>query len=472
MKTQTALGSIALIVCTLATMLPSAAFAGPANNKQGPPPSFPVNLDGFGAPLPAITKNTSDLGIFANAQLNFKHIITVPELGPIFDGTTCTACHSQPTTGGGGLFIDEVRVRNNPSGEPVHVFAVDNMLRNGPQTQGGIPIFPAGISAEPIGCQITSPGCQLSPCQQEEATKTTFSGDLPTCDPSTADFASGGNCVSGRAALPLFGDGLVEAVSDQTLTQLAASEPSSVRGVIKMVTENFLTVPHVGRFGWKDDHGLLRGFAGDASLNELGVTNPDNQTENSTCALGVTQFGVMLEDTGVEDTPGPDGRADIDRFTDFIRGLQPPPTLPQNESANNGEKLFDQIGCAGCHTPTLTTASNPTSFIPPTTGGTPMSKGYIQALSHQTFHPYGDFLLHDMGSLGDGVTSGMAGPTMMRTAPLWGVRAKSELLHDGRATSLPMAISLHDGQGKAASEAFQALSTSQQQDVVNFLNTL
>ena len=40
-KTQTALGSIALIVCTLATMVPSAAFAGPANHKQGPPPSFP-----------------------------------------------------------------------------------------------------------------------------------------------------------------------------------------------------------------------------------------------------------------------------------------------------------------------------------------------------------------------------------------------------------------------------------------------
>jgi CxxC motif-containing protein (DUF1111 family) len=77
-----------------------------------------------------------------------------------------------------------------------------------------------------------------------------------------------------------------------------------------------------------------------------------------------------------------------------------------------------------------------------------------------------------MGSLGDGITSGAAGPTMIRTAPLWGVRAKSRLLHDGRADDIPTAISLHDGQGLPAAEAFEALTPPQQQDVVNFLDTL
>jgi CxxC motif-containing protein (DUF1111 family) len=137
-----------------------------------------------------------------------------------------------------------------------------------------------------------------------------------------------------------------------------------------------------------------------------------------------------------------------------------------------GSKLFTQLGCAGCHAPSLTTASNPASFIPNSTGGTPMSSTVNQALASQTFHPYGDFLLHSMGALGDGITSGTAGPTMMRTAPLWGVRAKSVYLHDGRAADLPTAISLHAGQGQAASQGFQALSTSQQQDLVNFLDTL
>ena len=188
--------------------------------------------------------------------------MTVPQLGPLFNSTTCTGCHSQPATGGGGLFINEIRVRDNADPGPVHIFAVDNMLRNGPQSQGGVPIFASGMQAEPLGCQITVPGCQLSACQQEEAARTTFNTDLPTCNPTSANFAAGGNCVSGRNALALFGDGLVEAVSDQALIQLAQNEPSSVRGVPKMVTENFLKVAHVGRFGWKDDHAFLRGVLG------------------------------------------------------------------------------------------------------------------------------------------------------------------------------------------------------------------
>src|SRR5580698_2726013 len=403
---------------------------------------------------------------------DWKEIDDVPQLGPLFNSVTCTGCHSQPATGGGGLFINEIRVRDNADPGPVHIFAVDNMLRNGPQSQGGVPIFAAGMQAEPLGCQITVPGCQLSACQQEEVARTTFNTDLPTCDPTSANFAAGGDCVSGRAALATFGDGLVEAISDQTLIQLAQNEPSSVRGVPKMVTENFLTTAHVGRFGWKDDHAVLRAFSGDAYLNEMGITNPDNPVDTSSCATGVTQYGIALEDTGIEDTIDPDGRADIDRFTDFMRSLAPPPKLPQSASAMRGSKLFAQLGCAGCHAPSLTTASNPASFIPNSTGGTPMSSTVNQALASQTFHPYGDFLLHSMGALGDGITSGTAGPTMMRTAPLWGVRAKSVFLHDGRAGDLPTAISLHAGQGQAASQGFQALSTSQQQDLVNFLETL
>jgi CxxC motif-containing protein (DUF1111 family) len=130
------------------------------------------------------------------------------------------------------------------------------------------------------------------------------------------------------------------------------------------------------------------------------------------------------------------------------------------------------MGCASCHTPQLVTASNPSSFIPPTTGGVQMSAVLNHALAHQTFHPFSDYLLHDMGALGDGIVSGAATATMMRTAPLWGVRARSVFLHDGRARDLPTAISMHGGQGKTAADAFQALTASQQKDVVNFLSTL
>jgi Di-haem oxidoreductase, putative peroxidase len=451
------------------------AYAGPANrtaSSTASQASVPINLDGFGAPLLGLAQDGSDLSVFATGQMNFKEIEKLPQVGPVMNGVSCAGCHSQPAIGGGGLFINEIRVRHNTQPGPVHIFAVDNFLRNGPQTQGKTTIFSQGVEAEPLGCQITAPGCQLSPCQQEEVAKTTFSTDLATCDPKSADFRSGGNCVVGRSALATFGDGLVEAVSDQTFERIAESEPPEIQGTVKMVTENFTKVAHVGRFGWKDDHASLRGFSGDAYLNENGITNPDNPDEVSQCAANEKAYGLPLQDTGVEDTTDADGRADIDRFSDFMRGLAPPPTLPQNASAQNGSRLFTSMGCAGCHTPSMTTASNPASFIAPTTGDVSISPTLNNTLANQTFHPYSDFLLHDMGSLGDGITSGAAGPTMMRTVPLWGLRAKSQFLHDGRAGDIPTAIKLHDGQGKPAAQAFGALSAQQQLDVVNFLNTL
>ena len=311
----------------------------------------------------------------------------------------------------------------------------------------------------------------MSVCQKEELARTSFDNSLETCDPTSADFASGKNCVVGRAATPTFGFGLIEAVSDQTLIRLAQSEPSAVAGTVKQITE--LGRSRVARFGWKDDHATLRAFSGDAYLNEMGITNPDNPNEISMCAMGLSDYGVLMQTNGgVEDGIDSDHKADVDRFSDFMRELAPPPTLAQNSSAQNGARLFGQSGCTGCHTPQLTTDRNPASFVPVSTGGVPITSSLNWTLASQTFHPYSDFLLHDMGSLGDGITSGVAGPTMIRTAPLWGLRAKSVFLHDGRAGDIPTAISLHDGQGKAAATAFQGLSAQQQQDLLNFLNTI
>lgn len=464
-----AFAALTALVCLLA----SNAYAGPAHRRARHNGQHlqPTGLSGFGAPLPALINNPTDLQNFADGQATFKEIEEPPQIGPVFNGVSCAGCHSQPAIGGAGLFINEIRVRNNTAPGPVHIFAVDNMMRNGQQTQGTNPIFIAGVQAEPLGCQITVPGCKPSTCQQEELTRTTFDTSLPTCDPLSSSFAGGANCVVGRAATPTFGLGLVEAVSDQTFMQLAQNEPSSIRGVVKQVNE--LGRMRVGRFGWKDDHATLRAFSGDAYLNEMGITSADDPTEVSICAMDQYQYGVLMQtNAGPEDDTESDGRADIDHFSDFMRALNPPPVLAQNTSALNGKKLFQQLGCAGCHTMQLTTDSNPASFIPATTGGVPITSSLNWALARQTFHPFSDFLLHDMGSLGDGITSGAAGPTMIRTVPLWGIRAKSVFLHDGRAGDIPTAISLHDGQGKAASTAFGTLSSQQQQDILNFLNTI
>jgi len=212
------------LVCMLAA---SNAWGGPANRRLRSGElrvPQPVNLSGFGSPLPAVAYNASDLQIFATGQISFKEVETLPQIGPVFNGVSCAGCHSQPAIGGGGLFINELRVRNNTAPGPVHIFAVDNMLRSGPQSEGGTAIFTEGVRAEPIGCQLTVAGCQPSVCQQEEKERTTFSTSLPTCDPGSAGFAKGDNCAVGRAATPLFGLGLVEAVADQTLIAMAQSE--------------------------------------------------------------------------------------------------------------------------------------------------------------------------------------------------------------------------------------------------------
>ena len=435
-----------------------------------------TNISGFGDPLGGIKAEAAlgingDLQTFATGQLNFMEVDSLPQLGPIFNSRSCGACHSQPAIGGSGEFINEVRVRNNTAGGPLHIFAADNILRAGPQTQGSLTIFPNGLESTPLGCQITSPGCSQSACQVEEATRTTFATSLGICDTTSAAFASGANCTAERQATPLFGFGLVEAVANGTFDAIAAAQPAAIRGTVKRVTE--LGATRVARFGWKDDVATLRGFSADAYLNEVGVTSPDAPADRSTCALNQTQFGVLLDASDdPEDTTDTNGRADIDRFADFQRALAPPPQLQQNASAQAGHTLFQNIGCAGCHVETITTASNPASFIPRTTGGVPITGTLNTILSSNTFHPFGDFLLHDMGSLGDGITSGAAGPTMMRTAPLWGVRAKSRLLHDGRAEDVSEAIDFHDGQGAASRDAFHALSPANQQRVLNFINTI
>jgi CxxC motif-containing protein (DUF1111 family) len=455
---------------------------------------------GMGDPLPGVANNRGDLTIFSNGQLNFKEIDTLNsadassgpngQLGPLFNNVSCAACHDHPASGGGGLFIREIRVRNRGDGAPpVQIFAVDNMLHVGPQTQGAQAIFPFGDDAPILGGQISSLNNNPSLCQQQLMTASTYNPSLPVCDTSSASFAGGANCIGERSSLQLMGDGLVEATDDSTFEQIAASQPANVRGTVRMVTElnqlgtpaaevspatlAALGTPHVGRFGWKAQHATLLGFAGDAYLNEIGITNDLNSVPNSTCALNVVQFGVTLQsDDDPEDSVDSTGRADIDRFSDFIRALQPPPEIKPNSSASQGAKLFVQAGCEFCHLPSITTSSNPAAFLPPSINGTPITASLNRTLAKVTYHPFSDFLLHDMGSLGDGIKDGVASPTMIRTAPLWGIRAREVFLHDGRATDLPTAISLHDGQGKAAAAAFSAFTPQQQQNLIDFLNTL
>src|SRR5260370_19560276 len=286
---------------TIVALLLVAISATAANAQTSVSADQIITLSGFGQPLPVIQietifGNTTDLQIFATGQLNFKELDSLPAFGPILNSRSCGACHFQPAIGGSGEFIQEVRVRNTTVGGPLHIFASDNILRLGPQSQGTTTIFANGVEAAPLGCQITSPGCTPSKCQLDEAIRTNFSTSLGICDPNSASFKGGANCTAERQSTPLFGFGLVEAVADQTLLSIASDEPAPIQGIAKVLTEVGPPPPppRVGRFGWKDDHATLRGFSGDAYLNEIGLTNPDHPPELTHSPSASLHFVVLL----------------------------------------------------------------------------------------------------------------------------------------------------------------------------------
>jgi CxxC motif-containing protein (DUF1111 family) len=227
----------------------------------------------------------------------------------------------------------------------------------------------------------------------------------------------------------------------------------------------------VTRFGWKAQNKSLLMFSGEAYNVEQGVSNvlfPNERDGAGTNMTGCfSLFNSVPED--IITLPGavPAGTQaayeafpDIMRFTFFMEMTAPPAPATPTPSSTNGSAIFDQVGCSGCHTRTLTTGP----------------KSMFTGMANQTIHPFSDFAIHDMGSvLADGVSQGAAGPTQFRSTPLWGVGQRVFFLHDGRTRDLREAILAHsNGDGEAATSInqFQQLSGSDQQDLLNFLRSL
>ena len=211
----------------------------------------------------------------------------------------------------------------------------------------------------------------------------------------------------------------------------------------------------IGRFGWKSQVPSIFVFAGDAYLNEMGITSDLFSSENA------PQGGAILCDDGLPGLDGEDEDGDgdgigdgVQGFTDFMRFLAPPPVAgAANADVLRGSRLFVAAQCASCHQPSLVTGDVPR----------------VHALSRRRFYPFTDLLLHDMGSLGDGIEQGRAKGEEMRTPPLWGLRASPPYLHDGRAATILEAIQAHDGEGANARDQFMRLSPRQRADLLTFL---
>src|SRR5207302_4539387 len=333
--------------------------------------------------------------------------------GPLYNAQSCRECHQNPVSGGPSQVL-ELRV-----GHKGH----DGVFEN--------PEIPINGGAEVIKGRSLVNQRAIGP-----------NGAFPTTDIQER-VPDSENIRTFRISVNLLGDGFVEAVDDSTLIELSKKQCKETHGRICGLA---LYVPvvespgttRIGRFGWKDAHASLLSFSGDAYLNEMGITNrlfPDE----------VTNLCNTVSEPN--DAPGPDGLSDVDRFARFIRTSKAPARdakLAETPQAKRGSVLFDKIGCEVCHVRSLTTAPAGTKInggaftVPPALGG-------------KVFHPFGDFLLHDVGT-GDGIVIpviehyGRAARQMprecspenfqrtrnrLRTAPLWGVRLRPRLMHDG-----------------------------------------
>ena len=393
-------------------------------------------------------------------------------LGPIYNAQACRECHQNPTSGGVSQ-VTELRVG--------HL---------GPGGRFENPSVPINGGQEVITGRTLINDRAICPEIQERAPQTE-------------------TIRTRRLSLNTLGDGFIEAVADETLLSIRKDQCRSTHGKI---CGQALRVPvleaegetAVGRFGWKDQHASLLSFSADAYLNEMGITNRLLPNE-------VTLICNPKSVTEPNDQPDPnDHTEDIDHFARFMRASKVPPRdekLAATPEAQRGSKLFEHIGCAKCHVSTLTTAK----------AGTKVNGGHFtvpDALGEKTFHPFSDFLLHDVGT-GDGIAIAIVehygvpaesiralykskqsapvsfsevdkimnrrgfsykaihdGRNKIRTAPLWGLRTHSRLMHDGDSVRLRDAIVRHKGEAQGVTERFRRLTPKEQRDLLIFLTSL
>lgn len=349
---------------------------------------------------------------FFDGLADFRSVETVSDgLGPVFNERSCAACHSVPATGGGSRrTVTRFSRRTNGVYDPL--------------TALGGSLMQDHAIGPPDG----------SPHRFK-----------PESVPAVATI------IVHRRTPPLFGLGLVDATADAdfiAMAQMQANRGDGVVGRINMVDNIRAGMKTAGKFGWKAQVPTLFQFSGDAYLNEMGITTPDFPNEN--CPQGDCSELSFNPAPGIND----DGSGPV-LLTNFMTLLAAPPRAAQNGDTAAGEATFDRIGCTACHVATLHTGPSA-----------------VAALDRKTYHPYSDFLLHDMGALGDDLEMGSATGSEMRTAPLWGLRFITTYLHDGRATSLDQAILAHDGQAGGARDRYAALSAADKAKLIAFMNSL
>jgi len=370
-------------------------------------------------------------------------------LGPAYDADGCGVCHFQPAVGGSSP-------KTNPLFKQYDLDGAQNVMPSfitpsGPVVNARFPFMSDGVT--PDG-------------HVQQLFVVTGRADAAGCSATQPDFTSAqaaGNLIL-RQTTPVFGEGLMEIVQNaDILTNMAANatakEALGISGHPSIALDG-----SISRFGWKAQGRSLILFSGEAYNIEEGITNelsPNQLNQTPGCDTNpITEDHTNFVHFEAHNFDG-----DPEDLGNFIRFLAPPAPAPQGASQVNGQAQFNSVGCVLCHTTSFTT---PPAAIP--------------ALSKVTLNLFSDMLVHHMGPcLADNVIQGNVMGDEFRTAPLWGVGQRVFFLHDGRTTNIVQAIQDHTCAGNSQygpSEAngvitnFNALSTQNQQDLINFLRSL
>ncbi|WP_394130502.1 di-heme oxidoredictase family protein [Shewanella maritima] len=285
-----------------------------------------------------------------------------------------------------------------------------------------------------------------------------------------------------RNGMPVFGLGLLEAIPEADILALVDIEDSNNDGISGRANWVFDAVKaqnnddspvSLGRFGWKANTPSVRVQSLGALRGDIGITNPLFPDES---IAGTSLHDSYLTRTGFVDT-GTDinGNTEVGQaFSDEVVFYSETLAVPArrnvtDDNVREGARLFEQLNCSGCHTPSFVTKTSGD------VGGKPM----IDALKGQTIYPFTDMLLHDMGEeLADGRPDFLATGREWRTRPLWGigltqtVNPQAGFLHDGRAATLEEAIVWHGGEAEQSQQDFMALTQSERTQVIAFIMSL
>lgn len=406
---------------------------------------------------PAANLSGSKLAYHLDGDFQFETVfVTAPApvnngVGPIFNNSSCIGCHPKdgrsafPTdiNALSGFFLKTSMPGYGNNNAPIPVPGFGKQIQNQA-------IF--GFEAE-AKFHVT-----FSPIVETFADGTSITLQKPTYSlkETYISFPSEAQ-LSPRLASPVFGLGLLEAIPEYYILSnedVNDADGDGISGKANYVYDNASQSIKLGRFGWKANTASVMEQCAGAYTHDMGVTNP-----------------VFPFETGYGQTNGEDGLDDdaeisqalLEEVTFYCQTLGvPAPRNLNDESVKRGSDLFEQIQCAKCHIPKMISG-----------------EFSVEEVANQTFYPYTDMLLHDMGEgLADNRSDFLADGREWRTKALWGigltqvVNGHTNFLHDGRAKNITEAILWHGGEAENSKNRFKALSASERADLLKFINSL